>query len=377
MAARGVGDRNRGRRALRGEPSRERRHAPSRARHGIESARQPGPDPRERRGSLRRLRGTGGGARPPRFGPRAHGRARGRRPRLRRAPGGPERHLPRSRDLRSRRGRARPRGRGLRVRCLRRRHSRAYPPGPTGSSLRRTIQRCLGRGRTPAACRPRADEGIRARRPARGRALPAFQDWTSPEGEVFNSGGSDRGFLARFDYLLGGGNFSVGWQSDFGPRRRAAAEQLGCRSLLLSLGGLAPLDPVVGAEWSAGLEPSGPERLPGPLRDRDRPGPLRDPHPAAERGARRRLRRRLPPARLCGEAARRDRGWGWASTSTVASTSRPSTSGSSTTPRAPSRAAPRTSPWRTPAGSTAGSTWTSRRPWETGSSWPVASGATA
>lgn len=43
-----------------------------------------------------------------------------------------------------------------------------------------------------------------------------FEDWTSPEGEVFNSGANDQGLLARFDHLLGGGLFSLAWQSDFG-----------------------------------------------------------------------------------------------------------------------------------------------------------------
>lgn len=43
-----------------------------------------------------------------------------------------------------------------------------------------------------------------------------FEDWHSPEGEVFNSGGRDRGFLARFDHVLAGGLLSAGWQSDFG-----------------------------------------------------------------------------------------------------------------------------------------------------------------
>ncbi len=43
-----------------------------------------------------------------------------------------------------------------------------------------------------------------------------FEDWQSPEGEVFNSGSSDQGFLVRFEHLLSGGLFSLGWQSDFG-----------------------------------------------------------------------------------------------------------------------------------------------------------------
>ena len=41
-------------------------------------------------------------------------------------------------------------------------------------------------------------------------------DWNSPAGEVFNSGFSDHGFLARFEHDAGPGEFSVAWQSDFG-----------------------------------------------------------------------------------------------------------------------------------------------------------------
>jgi outer membrane receptor protein involved in Fe transport len=43
-----------------------------------------------------------------------------------------------------------------------------------------------------------------------------FDDYRSPEGDVFNSGATDQGFLARADQVLGGGLFSVGWQSDYG-----------------------------------------------------------------------------------------------------------------------------------------------------------------
>jgi outer membrane receptor protein involved in Fe transport len=43
-----------------------------------------------------------------------------------------------------------------------------------------------------------------------------FEDWTSPEGEVFNSGARDHGVLARFDHLLAGGLFTAGWQTDLG-----------------------------------------------------------------------------------------------------------------------------------------------------------------
>ena len=41
-------------------------------------------------------------------------------------------------------------------------------------------------------------------------------DWDSPEGEVFNSGFSDHGFLARFEHAAGPGTFSASWQSDLG-----------------------------------------------------------------------------------------------------------------------------------------------------------------
>lgn len=41
-------------------------------------------------------------------------------------------------------------------------------------------------------------------------------DWRSPEGEVFNSGYSDSGFLIRGEHAVGTGLLSVGLQSDFG-----------------------------------------------------------------------------------------------------------------------------------------------------------------
>lgn len=43
-----------------------------------------------------------------------------------------------------------------------------------------------------------------------------FDDYRSPEGEIFNSGATDQGFLARGDYTLGKGILSGIWQSDFG-----------------------------------------------------------------------------------------------------------------------------------------------------------------
>ncbi len=43
-----------------------------------------------------------------------------------------------------------------------------------------------------------------------------FDDYRSPQGDVFNSGATDQGFLARFDHEVGPGVFSTSWQSDYG-----------------------------------------------------------------------------------------------------------------------------------------------------------------
>lgn len=41
-------------------------------------------------------------------------------------------------------------------------------------------------------------------------------DYRSPEGDVFNSGARDRGFLARVEHVVGPGSWTAGWQSGFG-----------------------------------------------------------------------------------------------------------------------------------------------------------------
>ena len=43
-----------------------------------------------------------------------------------------------------------------------------------------------------------------------------FEAYRSPEGEVFNSQASDRGFMGRFSHALGAGDLTAGWQSSFG-----------------------------------------------------------------------------------------------------------------------------------------------------------------
>jgi outer membrane receptor protein involved in Fe transport len=42
-----------------------------------------------------------------------------------------------------------------------------------------------------------------------------IDDYRSPEGEVFNSGANDSGFLVRGEHAVGRGTIAVGWQSDF------------------------------------------------------------------------------------------------------------------------------------------------------------------
>ena len=46
--------------------------------------------------------------------------------------------------------------------------------------------------------------------------LREADDWDGPEGEVFNSGFSDRGFMVRAEQKVGAGYLTAGWQSDFG-----------------------------------------------------------------------------------------------------------------------------------------------------------------
>jgi iron complex outermembrane receptor protein len=41
-------------------------------------------------------------------------------------------------------------------------------------------------------------------------------DWSSPQGRVFNSGFSDYGVLGRVEHQVGRGYLGIGWQSDFG-----------------------------------------------------------------------------------------------------------------------------------------------------------------
>ena len=89
---------------------------------------------------------------------------------------------------------------------------RAAPGTPFGG----TFEGSLGAGTPQQRAALALTKGLE-----RGGVLLAghyrnFEDWSSPEGEVGNSGSRDQGFLSRFDHLLGGGLVSLAWQSDFG-----------------------------------------------------------------------------------------------------------------------------------------------------------------
>ncbi len=43
-----------------------------------------------------------------------------------------------------------------------------------------------------------------------------IDDYRSPEGDIFNSGANDSGFLMRAEHAVGRGTIGVGWQSDLG-----------------------------------------------------------------------------------------------------------------------------------------------------------------
>ena len=87
---------------------------------------------------------------------------------------------------------------------------------PAGSPFSATFSGTLGTGVPERRAAIELSKGL-----ARGGVLFAAHtreadDWDSPAGEVFNSGYSDHGFLARVEHAAGPGSFSVAWQSDFG-----------------------------------------------------------------------------------------------------------------------------------------------------------------
>ena len=130
---------------------------------------------------------------------------------------GPERHVPRSLGHRGHRHRARPGVGRLRLGRVRRRHLGPHASRGTGQSAAgtrrpapsaRAFRRAAGRSR----CRKGfAHGGVLVQAHVRNA-----EDYDSPEGEVFNSGWEDQGFLVHFTHAVGKGFLSTAWQSDYG-----------------------------------------------------------------------------------------------------------------------------------------------------------------
>lgn len=94
-------------------------------------------------------------------------------------------------------------------------HARTRRPVP-GSPFRLRFLGALGAGEPQERVGAEVSKGF-----AEGGILfqghyRDFDDYRSPEGDVFNSGATDQGFLARAEQVMGGGLLSFGWQSDFG-----------------------------------------------------------------------------------------------------------------------------------------------------------------
>ena len=183
------------------------------------------------------------------------------------------------------------------------------------------------------------------------------EDYDSPEGEVFNSGWEDQGFLVQLHPRRRQGVAVGGMAERLRPRLRAAAQQLADGALLLSVRELAPLHGVLrGPRTSRGFRRDGLHRLPRHLRAANRPGPLCHRDDRAQHRARRRVGQRLPREGQRRAPVRSARGSSSASTSTAATASRRSTSSRPTTSRARLRATRPTCPSKMRAASIPAST---------------------
>ena len=94
--------------------------------------------------------------------------------------------------------------------------ARTRRPAP-GGPLKMRFMGAAGAGIPQARTSVEVQKGVS---PTSGLLFQAHyrnaEDYTSPEGEVFNSGASDYGFLGRFEQATTHGLFSFGLQSDFG-----------------------------------------------------------------------------------------------------------------------------------------------------------------
>ena len=110
---------------------------------------------------------------------------------------------------------ARPRLGGLRLGRIRRRHLRAHAPHRSASPLAGRVVGALGAGSPQERVGAEISKGLGKGGVALQAHYRNFDDYRSPQGEVFNSGATDQGFLAK-------GGLRA-WQ---GPPRRQLAERL-------------------------------------------------------------------------------------------------------------------------------------------------------
>jgi len=94
-------------------------------------------------------------------------------------------------------------------------YARTRRPVP-GSPLRLRFLGTLGAGEPQQRVGAEVSKGFAAGGVLFQGHYRDFDDYRSPEGDVFNSGATDQGFLARAEQVVGSGLISFGWQSDFG-----------------------------------------------------------------------------------------------------------------------------------------------------------------
>lgn len=93
--------------------------------------------------------------------------------------------------------------------------ARTRQPAP-GSPLRLRFQGSLADGLPERSAGLEISRGLERGGLLLQARAREFDDYRSPEGEVFNSAASDRGFLLRASHEAGPGFLSVGWQADAG-----------------------------------------------------------------------------------------------------------------------------------------------------------------
>ena len=148
-----------------------------------------------------------------------------------------------------------------------------------GSPLAVQFSGTVGAGIPNGAARSKSSKGL----PAGGVLFAAHardaDDWDSPEGEVFNSGFSDHGFLVRVEQKVGAGYLTRRLAERLRPRHRTAAQQLAHGAVLLSERGLASLHDRIRspqrrrASSASGSPGSSAATISAPIRIASRPPP--------------------------------------------------------------------------------------------------------